>query len=144
VSLATAISPDAGSCLLISWSALAHCQYLRTIVSGDDPTVTPQRFDVVGECFLDKGYRVLAPILNLSFLNSVSLQTTLNFIILVGGFVYVIAKCGSGRSQRKSDAETDDADAIAPKVQDEFISAFVRARKPAKASPCCDSTCCNT
>jgi arsenite methyltransferase len=37
-----------------------------------------------------------------------------------------------------------DADAIAPKVQDEFISAFVRARNPAKASPCCDSTCCNT
>ena len=37
-----------------------------------------------------------------------------------------------------------DADAIAPKVQDKFISAFVRARKPAKATPCCDSTCCNT
>lgn len=28
-----------------------------------------------------------------------------------------------------------DADAIAPKVQDEFISTFVRARKPAKATP---------
>ncbi len=37
-----------------------------------------------------------------------------------------------------------DADAIAPKVQDKFISAFVRGRKPAKATPCCDSTCCNT
>jgi arsenite methyltransferase len=37
-----------------------------------------------------------------------------------------------------------DADAIAPKVQDKFISAFVRARKPAKATPCCHSTCCNT
>jgi arsenite methyltransferase len=32
-----------------------------------------------------------------------------------------------------------DADAIAPKVQDKFISAFVRARKPAKAGSCCDS-----
>jgi SAM-dependent methyltransferase len=37
-----------------------------------------------------------------------------------------------------------DADAIAPKVQDKFISALVHARKPAKATPCCDSTCCNT
>jgi arsenite methyltransferase len=35
-----------------------------------------------------------------------------------------------------------DADAIAPKVQDKFISAFVRARKP--ASGCCDSTCCKS
>jgi arsenite methyltransferase len=31
--------------------------------------------------------------------------------------------------------------AIAPKVQDKFISAFVRARKPA-SSACCDLTCC--
>jgi arsenite methyltransferase len=37
-----------------------------------------------------------------------------------------------------------DADATAPKVQDKFISAFVRARKPAKAAPCRDSTRCNT
>jgi ubiquinone/menaquinone biosynthesis C-methylase UbiE len=36
-----------------------------------------------------------------------------------------------------------DANAIAPKVQDKFISAFVRARKPATASACCDSTCCS-
>lgn len=35
-----------------------------------------------------------------------------------------------------------DANVIAPKVQDKFISAFVRARKPMKASACCDSTCC--
>jgi arsenite methyltransferase len=35
-----------------------------------------------------------------------------------------------------------DADAIAPRVQDKFISAFVRARKPAQSSGCCDSTCC--
>ncbi len=35
-----------------------------------------------------------------------------------------------------------DADAIAPKVQDQFISAFVRARKPGKAGACCESTCC--
>jgi arsenite methyltransferase len=35
-----------------------------------------------------------------------------------------------------------DADAIAPKVQDKFISAFVSARKPNKADACCDSACC--
>lgn len=35
-----------------------------------------------------------------------------------------------------------DPDAIAPKVQDKFISAFVRARKPGKSDRCCDSTCC--
>jgi arsenite methyltransferase len=34
-----------------------------------------------------------------------------------------------------------DADSIAPKVQDKFISAFVRAQKPA-AKPCCGPTCC--
>ena len=34
-----------------------------------------------------------------------------------------------------------DADAIAPKVRDKFISAFVRAQKPA-AEACCGSTCC--
>jgi SAM-dependent methyltransferase len=37
-----------------------------------------------------------------------------------------------------------DADAIAPKVQDKFISAFVRARKLGKADVCCDSTCCHS
>jgi ubiquinone/menaquinone biosynthesis C-methylase UbiE len=37
-----------------------------------------------------------------------------------------------------------DADAIAPKVQDKFISAFVRAAKPVKAGACCDSTCCKS
>jgi len=37
-----------------------------------------------------------------------------------------------------------DADAIAPKAQDKFISAFVRARKPAQSSVCCDSTCCKS
>jgi hypothetical protein len=37
-----------------------------------------------------------------------------------------------------------DADAIAHKVQDKFISAFVRARKPEKAASCCGPTCCNT
>jgi arsenite methyltransferase len=35
-----------------------------------------------------------------------------------------------------------DADVVAPQVQDKFISAFVRARKPAKSAACCDSTCC--
>ena len=34
-----------------------------------------------------------------------------------------------------------DADSIAPKVQDKFISAFVRAQKPA-AKACCGPTCC--
>ena len=35
-----------------------------------------------------------------------------------------------------------DADSIAPKVQDKFISAFVRAQKPAAAKACCGPTCC--
>lgn len=35
-----------------------------------------------------------------------------------------------------------DADSIAPKVQDKFISAFVRAQKPATAKACCGPTCC--
>jgi arsenite methyltransferase len=34
-----------------------------------------------------------------------------------------------------------DADAIAPKVRDKFISAFVRAQKPAEKA-CCGPTCC--
>jgi arsenite methyltransferase len=35
-----------------------------------------------------------------------------------------------------------DADSVAPKVQDKFISAFVRAQKPAAAKACCGPTCC--
>jgi arsenite methyltransferase len=35
-----------------------------------------------------------------------------------------------------------DANAIAAKVQDKFISAFVRARKPGTAHACCEATCC--
>ena len=35
-----------------------------------------------------------------------------------------------------------DADSIAPKVQDKFISAFVRAKKPSKAAACCGPACC--
>jgi arsenite methyltransferase len=37
-----------------------------------------------------------------------------------------------------------DADAIAPKVQDKFISAFVRARKPGNSTKCCDPSCCKS
>jgi arsenite methyltransferase len=37
-----------------------------------------------------------------------------------------------------------DADSVAPKVQDKFISAFVRAQKPATAKACCGPTCCAT
>jgi ubiquinone/menaquinone biosynthesis C-methylase UbiE len=37
-----------------------------------------------------------------------------------------------------------DPDAIVPKVQDKFISAFVRARKPGNGAKCCDSTCCKS
>jgi arsenite methyltransferase len=37
-----------------------------------------------------------------------------------------------------------DAADIARDVQGKFISAFVRARKPAKADACCDSSCCKT
>jgi arsenite methyltransferase len=35
-----------------------------------------------------------------------------------------------------------DAASIAPKVQDKFISAFVRASKPVSAKACCGPTCC--
>jgi ubiquinone/menaquinone biosynthesis C-methylase UbiE len=35
-----------------------------------------------------------------------------------------------------------DAETIAPKVQDKFISAFVRAQKPASANARCGPTCC--
>jgi len=35
-----------------------------------------------------------------------------------------------------------DADQIAPKVQDRFISAFVRATKPSAPQACCGPTCC--
>jgi arsenite methyltransferase len=37
-----------------------------------------------------------------------------------------------------------DADSVAPKVQDKFISAFVRAQKPALAKACCGPSCCTT
>ncbi len=35
-----------------------------------------------------------------------------------------------------------DVDALAPKVQDKFMSAFVRATKPVKAGACCAPGCC--
>jgi len=35
-----------------------------------------------------------------------------------------------------------DVDAIAPQVKDKFISAFVRAQKPAAAAACCGPNCC--
>ena len=35
-----------------------------------------------------------------------------------------------------------DAESVAPKVQDKFISAFVRAKKPTKAAACCGPACC--
>ncbi len=35
-----------------------------------------------------------------------------------------------------------DMDAIAPQVKDKFISAFVRATKPAAVKSCCGPTCC--
>jgi arsenite methyltransferase len=35
-----------------------------------------------------------------------------------------------------------DANSIAPQIQDKFISAFVRAIKPASAKACCGPTCC--
>jgi arsenite methyltransferase len=36
-----------------------------------------------------------------------------------------------------------DGDAIAPHVQDKFVSAFVRAVKPMQAKACCGPTCCS-
>ena len=35
-----------------------------------------------------------------------------------------------------------DATAIGPEVQEKFISAFVRARKPRETDVCCEPTCC--
>lgn len=35
-----------------------------------------------------------------------------------------------------------DADSVAPNTQDKFISAFVRATKPARAQACCGPSCC--
>ena len=35
-----------------------------------------------------------------------------------------------------------DAETIAPQVEGKFASAFIRAKKPASASPCCGPTCC--
>jgi len=35
-----------------------------------------------------------------------------------------------------------DLDAIAPLVEGKFMSAFVRARKPAQTGACCAPTCC--
>ena len=40
-------------------------------------------------------------------------------------------------------AEGLDADALAKDVEGTFISAFVRATKPARADSCCGPTCCN-
>jgi arsenite methyltransferase len=37
-----------------------------------------------------------------------------------------------------------DVDTIAPQVEGKFVSAFVRAQKPAKATACCGPTCCQT
>ena len=37
-----------------------------------------------------------------------------------------------------------DAESIAPKVQNKFISAFVRAKKPTKAETCCGPVCCQS
>ena len=37
-----------------------------------------------------------------------------------------------------------DVNAIAPQVDGKFLSAFIRALKPGRASDaCCDPTCCN-
>ena len=38
-------------------------------------------------------------------------------------------------------AQSIDADAIAPQIDGKFMSAFVRAKKP--ASPCCAPSCCS-
>jgi len=35
-----------------------------------------------------------------------------------------------------------DVDAIAPQVDGKFMSAFIRAQKPAAALPCCGPSCC--
>ena len=36
-----------------------------------------------------------------------------------------------------------DVDAIAPEIDGKFMSAFVRAVKPANTSPCCGPGCCS-
>jgi len=35
------------------------------------------------------------------------------------------------------------ADIVGPQIEGKFISAFIRARKPASAAACCSPTCCN-
>ena len=40
-------------------------------------------------------------------------------------------------------AEGVDVDAIAPEVDEKFMSAFVRAVKPSGEKPCCGPSCCN-
>jgi arsenite methyltransferase len=41
------------------------------------------------------------------------------------------------------DGQGVDVDAIAPLVQDKFMSAFIRAVKPQRGAPCCGPTCCS-
>ena len=36
-----------------------------------------------------------------------------------------------------------DLETIAPQVEGKFMSAFIRAVKPADAKPCCGPACCN-
>jgi hypothetical protein len=36
-----------------------------------------------------------------------------------------------------------DVDALAPQVDGKFLSAFIRAVKPANAKTCCGPSCCN-
>jgi arsenite methyltransferase len=35
-----------------------------------------------------------------------------------------------------------DADVVGPQIDGKFISAFIRATKPASKAPCCGPTCC--
>jgi len=51
-------------------------------------------------------------------------------------------KSGLLKDAGRTFAEGIDVDAIAPQVENKFMSAFIRAVKPAKAA-CCAPGCCD-
>ena len=70
------------------------------------------------------------------------------FLRLLGDVGFEAASIEPTRIYRGEDARTFltgaglDADAALAEIDGKFMAAFVRATKPAAASPCCDSNCC--
>jgi arsenite methyltransferase len=48
-----------------------------------------------------------------------------------------------GEAREFLEAAGLNADVVGPQIEGKFISAFLRASKPASAAACCDPTCCN-